>query len=79
MSAATITWLVLAGLAAGACYWGACQFWPFTSCLRCEGGRKFSPSRKNWRTCRKCKGSGRRLRLGRRVWNFVAGQKGAAS
>jgi DnaJ-class molecular chaperone len=74
-----IAWLVIAGVAAAPVYWVVCWFWPYTSCRRCGGGgRKRSPSGKNWRPCRKCKGSGMRLRTGRRVSNFLAGHRDSA-
>lgn len=63
---ATLAVLVWAG-----CYTFACWWWPFEVCPRCDGGGKFgSPSGRHWRNCRRCGGSGRRLRLGRRVWNW---------
>lgn len=58
-------------VAAVAGYFAACTFWPFAKCPGCDGtGRKMSPSGKHWREHRRCKGTGRRLRLGRRVFNF---------
>jgi hypothetical protein len=66
--------LILLGLvllvAAG--YALACWWWPFTSCPRCKGtGRSKSPTGKNWRKCRRCKGTATRVRLGRRVFNWL--------
>lgn len=53
-----------------AAYVVACAIWPYTKCGKCEGkGRHRSPSGKHWRKCRRCKGSGDRLRFGRHVWN----------
>lgn len=73
---ATVTptqWATLAGLLllvlAG--YAFACWWWPFTACDRCEAGKIRSPTRKAWRKCRKCKGTGARLRTGRRVFNYL--------
>jgi DnaJ-class molecular chaperone len=61
------TWLILIGLGllwAGG-YALACRVWPTTSCKKCEGtGKHRSPSGKNWRKCRRCKGSGSRKRTG---------------
>lgn len=69
----------LAVIAAAAGYWIACAFWPFAACAWCGGdGRKKSPSGKYWRPCRRCKGTGTRVRTGRRVWNWLAGQRDAA-
>ncbi len=48
----------------------ACAIYPFTAHGRCNGtGKLRSPSGKAWRTCRGCKGSGRKLRIGRRLFN----------
>lgn len=50
----------------------ACWIWPFAACHRCEGlGRFRSPSGKAWRRCRRCKGTGERLRVGHRVVNAL--------
>jgi hypothetical protein len=86
LSAATATaeaspWigrLICAGLVLAVLigYPAACAFWPFTSCRKCEGNGKLrSPSRKNWRPCRRCKATGTRVRLGRRVMNWLGEQK----
>lgn len=37
---------------------------------RCKGTGKHR-SGKYWRDCRGCKGTGRKLRFGRRVWNWT--------
>jgi hypothetical protein len=50
----------------------ACAVWPWTSCGRCEGGRKRSPSGKAWRNCRSCGGTGKKVRLGRRMWTYLS-------
>lgn len=66
-------YVVLVGLAVVASYAIACLLWPVTACRRCDGAGKFrSPSGRNWRLCRKCKGSGGRIRTGRRIFNFIA-------
>jgi hypothetical protein len=53
-------------------YLAACAIWPFTACSRCDGnGKRRSPSGKAWRPCRRCGGTGARLRLGRRVYNHL--------
>jgi len=68
--AAAVT--VLTGLVAGAVYWVACLLWPFASCVKCNGdGKTRSPSGKAWRECRRCGGTGRRLRWGRHVINYL--------
>lgn len=60
--------LVAVVLAVG--YALACWLWPFTAHGRCNGtGKLRSPSGKAWRTCRGCKGSGRKLRIGRRLFD----------
>ncbi|MQA13700.1 MAG: hypothetical protein GEV09_05860 [Pseudonocardiaceae bacterium] len=63
----TVT-LVLLGLVWLAGYSLTCWWWPYASCSWCEAGKHRSPSGKAWRTCRHCKGKGRRIRLGRRLW-----------
>jgi DnaJ-class molecular chaperone len=62
--------LVVLGLALLAGYALVCRVWPYAACGRCDGrGEHSSPSGKTYRECRRCKGSGRRLRLGRRLWD----------
>lgn len=61
--AATAT--VLAATAYGL----SCWLFPFAACRRCDSGKQRSPSGRAWRTCRRCKGSGARLRIGRQAWN----------
>lgn len=63
---------VFGGLVAGACYWVACLVWPFAACRRCHGdGKSRSPSGRTWRLCKRCDGTGRRLRVGRHVINYL--------
>lgn len=51
----------------------ACWLFPFAACFRCEGsGKKRSSSGRAWRRCRRCKGTGSRLRFGRKVGNWLA-------
>ena len=67
-------WVIatLAAIVGVAAYAIACWIWPFADCKRCKGKGAFrSPSKKYRRTCRKCKGSGTRLRTGRRIWNAL--------
>lgn len=71
----TLTALPLALLGAAA-YAIACGIWPFKACRRCDGASKLrSPSGHAWRPCPRCKGSGRRLRTGRRVWLALTGKR----
>jgi hypothetical protein len=68
--AATVLVLAVAVTA----YLIACRVWPFTACPKCDAlGRIKSPTGKNWRTCKRCKGTGQRLRLGRRLWHHTRG------
>ncbi len=46
----------------------ACCVWPYAACKGCSGAwKRRSPSGKAWRPCRRCGGSGRRIRAGRWV------------
>lgn len=49
----------------------SCLLWPFARCRICDGHGHHSPKRNRRisRPCWWCKGGGRRLRLGRRLWN----------
>lgn len=63
--------VVLLVLAAG--YAASCAWWPFVACRRCSGTAKLrSPFGRAFRPCPRCKGTGRRLRLGRRLHNAVS-------
>jgi hypothetical protein len=53
---ASLTALVLAGYAL------ACALAPFGSCRGCHRGDPL---------CRACNGTGRRVRLGRRLWTYL--------
>lgn len=50
-----------------------CYNAPFRNCWRCHGIGRFHPrhSRLGWRRCRRCRGTGLRLRIGRRVFNAL--------
>ena len=72
-------WAIAGVVLLGAGYVLSCWWWPFTACPRCEGGKKYGSGRKVWRDCRRCRGSGRRLRVGRRVWNYYAARRKQAS
>jgi DnaJ-class molecular chaperone len=50
----------------------ACAVWPFVPCPRCHGSTKRrAPIGRAVRICRRCRGTGLRLRLGRRMWNHL--------
>ena len=54
-------------------YAAACSVKPFTTCKKCTGsGRRRTRIAHRWRACRPCKGSGLRLRIGRRIYNLLA-------
>jgi hypothetical protein len=62
--------LTAAVLAAGFAYALTCRIWPYAACRRCGGAGKLrSPFGDAWRRCPRCKATGARLRLGRRVWS----------
>ena len=47
-----------------------CWAFPFTNCPTCGGdGKHRSPAGRRFRLCRRCDGTGRRLRTGRALWN----------
>jgi hypothetical protein len=59
------------GLVLAARYVIHCAWWPWAPCRRCgRSGVRWAPSGKAFRQCRRCKGSGRRVRLGRRLWDW---------
>jgi hypothetical protein len=64
--------LILAALTGAAAYTFACWIWPFRACTKCGGiGRFRSPTGRAWRPCRRCKGSGAKLRTGRRILTYL--------
>jgi hypothetical protein len=74
-------WLAWIGLfvAAGLGYAASCVWWPYAKCTKCEGAGKFARSDgKVWRDCKRCKKSGARLRVGRKIYNYLHHQKQAA-
>lgn len=58
-----MTTIVLLFVAWFALYFLACQIWPYTACGRCQSGKHPSPTRKAWRHCSRCGGTGRKRRL----------------
>ena len=57
-----------------------CIVWPFAKCPRCHGsGKRGRKDGKVFRLCRRCKTTGRRLRVGRRLWNYVSVVRRAGS
>lgn len=68
--------LLLALVYAAECWW-----FPFRRChcpfKPCEGGRHYSKDRKHHRDCWWCKGTGRRLRFGRRIYNLIESKRRA--
>ncbi len=51
-------------------YAATCVIWPFKTCRTCCGtGRLHSPFLRAVRLCPPCRGTGLRLRAGRRAWN----------
>lgn len=50
----------------------ACAVWPYRLCRRCHGTSRLVTRRGRARYCPRCRGTGLRLRLGRRVYNRVA-------
>lgn len=62
---------ILIGFAAVAVYIGACWLRPFAACMRCRGeGKARSLLTRRVRRCRACRGTGRRVRAGRRLWTW---------
>ena len=70
--AAALALLLLALTVITAGYLGTCWIWPFGACRRCKGrGRSRSRIVRVFRLCPRCDGTGRRLRLGRHVLNYL--------
>jgi hypothetical protein len=55
------------------CYVAMCAAWPFGACRRCDGGGKLrNPlARRMSRLCPRCDGTGRRVRIGRRIYEYA--------
>ena len=57
---------------AAAGYALACVVTPFARCRRCDGNGKYrKPTGRAWHPCKRCSGSGHRLRWGRHVTNYL--------
>ncbi|RCW38473.1 hypothetical protein DFQ14_12216 [Halopolyspora algeriensis] len=65
------TALVLTALILGVGHLLAAAIWPYKACKSCSGGKKRSPSARYWRSCRVCGGSGKQLRFGRHVLDWM--------
>jgi hypothetical protein len=64
--------LLLILLVVTVCYGLACWLWPFRACRRCHGtGQRRAPIGKAFGLCRRCNGDRYRLRVGRRVANYL--------
>lgn len=50
----------------------ACWVLPFGKCVHCSGGGTRKTITGRLKPCRRCRGSGLRLRIGRRVFNYFA-------
>jgi len=65
-------WLALLGAlaVAGTGYWWASKVWPYGPCFRCIGhpGRNRGSNARRWGKCRRCGGTGQRVRWGARVF-----------
>ncbi|GAA0469441.1 hypothetical protein Aca07nite_27850 [Actinoplanes capillaceus] len=73
---------ILAALGYAAFYLIGCAIFPFGRCRRrrCEGGRVYSrANRKVFRECRRCEGTGKRVRIGRRVYEYLRGEREAGN
>ena len=59
-----------------------CVIFPFGRCRRsrCQGGRIHSRlSRKIFRDCPRCEGTGKRVRVGRRVYEYLRSEQKAGN
>ena len=71
----------LASLGYAACYLLMCAAFPFGHCRRCKGaGKLYSPfSRRVFRLCPRCDGTGRRVRIGRRIYEYFRAEHAKGS
>ncbi len=56
-------------IAVGLYYAVACWWTPFVTCRRCDGTKLRTDWRGREKPCRRCRGTGYRLRIGRRIHN----------
>lgn len=76
---AALMWLLLA-LGAVLYYATSCLFWPYAKCWRCQGNAQ----RRAWwgggfGLCGTCDGTGRRLKFGRWIFNYINRKRKDAS
>lgn len=66
-------WLTILGVLWLIVYSVDCWLHPFTYCRKCKGDGKFNSwlSRKRWRRCRRCGGTGQRVHPMRRILNAL--------
>jgi hypothetical protein len=65
-------WVPLVLVAVVLLYLTACAVMPFGRCWKCKGNGTYKKSKgRVTRPCRRCKGTGRRLRWGRHVSNYL--------
>jgi hypothetical protein len=63
-----VRWQWLGGLGLFFAYAGVCWWWPIATCGKCGGsGKCFAPIGRSHRTCPRCDGEGRHVRLGARL------------
>jgi len=68
VAASSVLLLAAFGVVVAVGYLIGCRIWPYTNCSRCHGdGTSRAPSPKAFRDCPRCKGTGRRTRIGRRL------------
>lgn len=69
-----IQWLAVFGLAL-AVYLICAAIWPYGPCLGCAGhrGRNSGSNPRRWGRCKRCKGSGERIRWGYKVVQALKG------
>ncbi|WP_432981570.1 hypothetical protein [Dactylosporangium sp. CA-233914] len=74
-SLALLASLGLAGYAL--CYILACAAFPFGACRRCKGtGKLRNPfARRMYRLCPRCDGTGHRVRIGRRIYEYLRSER----
>ncbi|MFG1609497.1 hypothetical protein [Actinoplanes sp. NPDC049265] len=72
----------LTALGYAAFYIGACAISPWSVCRRphCANGRIYSRLfPKTFRECPRCNGTGRRIRIGRRVYEYLRSERKAGT